>query len=155
MGDAILSMEHKTFDLTLLGIDLGLNLGYCIKNAKIEDSGAIVLIEDKLVTLYELLEQLKSRYNFTAVVYGKPNIFFKNRYSVTSLHLKMAGVVEYFCEQNQIYCFELNDSEARKAIFKRKISKQEAERELGMKPDAADATILARAMYDKLIKANT
>jgi len=142
--------------ISVVGVDLGIHFGVAFKDKVGENSFHSELPkEDRLDYFYSIISNLHNTYNPTAFTYGKPHVFGKCRYNVIALHLKLAAMIELFCERRNIYCIPIGDSEARKIVFDKKITKKEAHKETGIKSaDEADALILCRAMYIKIKNEN-
>jgi hypothetical protein len=142
--------------VSVVALDLGINFGVCFYDRIEENSFHDQLPkDDRLDYFYHTISKLYDLYTPTAFAYGKPNLFGKCRYNVVALHFKLAGVLELFCERKQIYCFPINDSEARKIVFGQQITKKEAHKQIGKESaDETDAIVISRAIYKKITDAN-
>jgi hypothetical protein len=128
----------------ILAIDLGKSFGWCYKHIDDEESfhGKYIDLIDWGKQISDLLDEWKP----DLLVLSQTNNF--GHWNASRSMLMQAGVAFYISGKKGIQGIELNDSQARKAVFGKAIKKKEVQAKFpDIQSDELDARILARGCY--------
>ena len=130
--------------MKLIAIDLGASYGWCFKHNEYEVSGHAKCVD--LLDWGKQFKDLLELWKPEIVVLSQTNNF--GFWNATRSMLMKSGIAFYICGKKGIPGIELNDTQARKAVFGKAIKKKEAQAIFsGTQADELDSIILGRGWY--------